>query len=215
MADINNDKFQQHVKTVAAGTAAFRHVSEGFAKHLPPTHAFSTRRHPMDQSGGMMPSGQVFANDAYFMALERATNFAAKNGGALAYPLAAQQIAMMEWPTAARIRGIRAFATEATTIVGAVVANREQYFSATPAAAFPAFALIALDPNDSTFTPINLLITGDSANFRNGQNIPAWEAFAYGVNRRKNPLIIACVPTANVVANSGIALFAEFIKPHT
>lgn len=212
--DYNNQKLSPLVKTVAEGTATFRHVSEGFAKHLDYKHTFSTRRHPVDQSGGMMPSGSAMVMDAYFVANERANTFAAKNGGAAAYPLASQVIAMMEWPTLARIHSLRAFATEATTPVGTDANNRNGYFSATPAAAFPAFGITAFDPLDASFTPINLLLAADQATYRGGVNIPIWEAFAFGVNRRPDPLIIAVTPTANVVANSGLVLIAEFVKPH-
>jgi hypothetical protein len=207
---------------VAAGGAAapYRHVSEGFAKHLPYQHPFSTKKHPADQADGMMPEGVVICSDNYFFANERNAAVRERNGGVDDFPANGEKIAMGEWPTQSRIRNIRFRATTAALNpgAGATTSFNPTYFPGATVAAFPAFTLQANDPTDPSFVPIPLLdnnVFTDSAT--NTLNIPtlSLQAMIYGVNRRAKPLIIECVLGGNVVANSGLAVFAEFVKPHT
>jgi len=210
---ISNSKFEQHV--AATGTPRYRHVAEGFAKHLPVEHLFSTKLHPQDQSANMIPAGVVFCNDGVFAAKARNAAVKAKNGGTDDYPASGEIIAMAEWPTSARIRGIRAVVSKATA--GAnfnPLSQNLSYFDANTAAAFPAFTLQANDPNDPTFVPIPLL---DNLTSGTDAIIPqlSLAAIAYGVNRRNSPLIIECVLGGNVVANSLLAVMVEYVIPHT
>lgn len=200
---ITNSRFDQHV--AASGSARYRHVSEGFAKHLEFPHPFSTKLSPADQSGGMIPAGVVFCCDGVFSAKARATAVRTKAGGtgSLVYPASGERIAMAEWPTYARIRGVRMKRSLATQ--NPLSANLN-YFDANTAADFPAVTLQAVDPNDASFTPIPLL---DADGFL------SLAAIAYGVNRRANPLIIEAVLGGNVVANSLLAVNCEFVIPHT
>lgn len=211
--DISNSRFDALVANT--GTPRYRHVSEGFAKHLSFPHMFSTKMSPADQSGGMNPSGVAFCVDGIFSAKARNLALKAKNGNVDDYPASTEIIAMSEWPTQSRIRNIRFVASKATASANFNPGSfNTTYFDANTAAAFPAFTLQANDPNDSTFTPIPLLDL-----FTNGTDavIPqlSLAALAYGFNRRKDPLIIECVLGGNVVANSFLAVFCEFIKPHT
>lgn len=199
--DILNSSFEQHV--AASGTPRYRHVSEGFAKHLSFPHAFSTKNSPADQSGGQSPSGVVFSVDGIFAAKARNTAVKLKNGNVDDYPATAEIIAMCEWPTACHIRDIRVKASLAAQ--NPLSANLN-YFDANTAATFPAFTLQANDPNDSTFVPIPL---------QDADGKLSLAAIAYGINRRANPLIIECVLGGPVVANSLLAVYAEFVKPHT
>lgn len=198
---IVNAKFDKHV--AASGDARYRHVSEGFAKHLQAAHPFSTKTSPADQSGGMIPAGVVFCCDGIFAAKPRNAAVKARNGGTDDYPANGEIIAMCEWPTSGRIRNIRAVTSLAAE--NPLSANTA-YFDANTAATFPAFTLRAADPNDPSFTPIPLLDA-------DGQLSLA--AIAFGVNRRKDPLIIECVLGGAVVANSLLAVYAEFVIPHT
>lgn len=210
---IPNSRFEQHVAD--SGSARYRHVAEGFAKHLPMPHLFSTKIHPQDQSANMIPAGVVFCNDAVFSAKARNNAVRAKNGGVDDYPQNAERIAMCEWPTEARIRGIRVIASKATSGSDFNPGSFNlSYFDANTAAAFPAFTLQAMDPNDSTFTPIPLL---DNNTISAGVVVQqlSLAAIAYGVNKRKDPLIIEAVLGGNVVANSLLAVMAEFVIPHT
>jgi hypothetical protein len=206
---ILNDKFAKHV---AASGARFRHVSENYAKHLPYQHPFSSRRHAQDQADGMLGYGTIIASDGYFVANERAAQYAAKNGGALAYPASGTTIAICEWPTQTRIRDVRVFAT--TAAMDPDSANTA-YFPADTAAAFPAFTLQAVDPNDPTFTPIPLMSNQVIAVGSESANIPriSLAALAFGINRRRDPLVIEAVLGGNVVANSGLFVFCEFVSP--
>jgi hypothetical protein len=210
---IVNAKFDQHV--AASGTPRYRHVSEGFAKHLEYPHLFSTKLSPADQSGGMIPAGVVFCCDGVFAAKARNAALKLKNGGADDYPLNTEVIAMCEWPTQARIHNIRVIASKATS--GAAfnpLSANLSYFDANTAAAFPAFTLRAADPNDPTFTPIPLLDTNEISAGVNVTQL-SLAAIAFGVNRRKDPLIIEALLGGNVVANSLLAVYAEFVIPHT
>lgn len=209
---IPNTRFEHHVANT--GTARYRHVSEAFAKHLPPEHMFSTKRHPGDQSANMIPSGVAFVVDGVFAAKARNAAVMAKNGNVSDLPANGERIAMCEWPTSARIRDVRTIVSTAALDPGSF---NTAYFDADTAAAFPAFTLQATDPNDPTFTPIPLLDTVTVAvgteSFTRQQLSLA--AIAYGVNRRKDPLIIEAVLGGNVVANSLLAVFTEFVIPHT
>lgn len=210
---IPNSSFEQHVAN--SGAARYRHVAEGFAKHLPFPHMFSTKIHPQDQSANMIPAGVVFCNDGVFSAKARNNALKLKNGNVDDYPANGEIIAMCEWPTAARIRDIRAVVSKATASANFNPGSfNTTYFDANTAAAFPAFTLQANDPNDPTFTPIPLL---DNLTSGTDAIIPqlSLAAIAYGVNRRDKPLIIECVLGGNVVANSLLAVFAEFVIPHT
>lgn len=202
---ITNSRFDQHV--AASGTARYRHVSEAFAKHLAAEHPFSTKRHPHDQSDGMIPSGVAFVNDGVFAAKARNAAVREKNGAVDDFPANGEIIAMTEWPTAARIRDVRVVASEAAMDPGSF---NTAYFDADTAAAFPAFTLQANDPNDPTFTPIPLLDTN-----ADGTSQLSLAAIAYGVNRRGAPLVIECVLGGAVVNNSLLAVFCEFVIPHT
>jgi len=216
---ISNSRFEQHV--AASGTPRYRHVSEGFAKHLPYQHPYSTRFNPQDQSDGMIPSGVCFVVDGVFAAKARNAAFKAKNGGADDFPANGERIAMIEWPTSARIRDIRIIASTAAMNPGSFNLN---YFDADTAAAFPTFTLQAMDPNDSSFTPIPLLDTvsttvnvespGSGTVIITRQQL-SLAALAYGVNRRKDPLIIEAVLGGNVVNNSLLYVAGEFVIPHT
>lgn len=210
--DILNANFDQHVANT--GTPIYRHVSEGFAKHLAFEHMFSTKRSPADQSGGQNPSGAVFCVDGIFAAKPRNVALKLKNGNVDDYPVNGERIAMCEWPTQARIRGIRVIASQVTAgaAFNPLSANLD-YFDANTAAAFPAFTLRAVDPNDSTFVPIPLL----DANTLSAGNVIqqlSLAAIAFGINRRANPLIIEALLGGNVVNNSLLAVYAEFVKPH-
>lgn len=214
---IVNGKFDQHVANT--GTPRYHHVSEGFAKHLAYPHTFSTKLSPADQSAGMNPSGVVFCVDGIFSAKARNTALKLKNGNVDDYPASGQRIAMCEWPTSARIRNIRVVASKAAMDPGEF---NTAYFDADTAAAFPAFTLQAADPNDAGFTPIPLLDTNSTTLTDSGSDTVvssvlqlSLAAIAYGVNRRKDPLIIECVLSGNVVANSLLAVYAEFVIPHT
>lgn len=210
---ISGSRFDQHV--AATGTPRYRNVSEGFAKHLPYEHPFSTRKHPMDQSANMIPAGVVFCCDGVFAAKPRNAAVMSRNGNVSDLPLSGEIIAMAEWPTYARIRDIRVIASKATS--GAdfnpLSANLD-YFDANTAAAFPAFTLRAVDPNDSTFVPIPLLDNNTIATGVVVQQL-SLAAIAYGKNRRKDPLIIEALLGGNVVANSLLAVYCEFVIPHT
>lgn len=211
---ISNSRFEQHVADTGAGVR-YRHVSEGFAKHLPMPHMFSTKIHPQDQSANQIPAGVVFCNDGMFSAKARNTALKLKNGNVDDYPANGERIAMCEWPTEARIHNIRVIASKATS--GAAFnpgSFNLSYFDAATAAAFPAFTLQAMDPNDSTFTPIPLL---DDNTLSAGNVIQqlSLAALAYGINKRKDPLIIEAVLGGNVVANSMLYVAAEFVIPHT
>lgn len=214
MAYIKNALFDKHV-ALAATSPKFENVSEHMAKHLTKGHAFSTKRWPHDQADGMLGSGIIVANDGYFMANERALSYQEANGGVLTYNVSGDVIAMCEWPTMGRIRSIRYMAT--TAAYDPDSANNA-YFPDDTSAAFPAFTLQAVDPNDATFTPIPLLhnrVFTDSA--ANTTNVPelSLAAIAYGVNRRKDPLIIQCTLAGTVVANSGLVVWADFVVPRT
>lgn len=221
MADINKSKFDKHVTGIAnsdPAATAFQNVSSGFAKHLDYNHPFSSRVHAQDQSDGRIPAGVLFANDAYFVANSRASDYQEKNGGALAYPVNGDTIALCEWPTNSRIHGIRAIPTTAAMDPGSF--NLE-YFPAGTAAAFPAFTLVAMDPNDPGFTPIPLLETvtetltdSDSDTVDVTRQQISLAALSYGINRRRDPLVIAAVLGGNVVANSGLFVLAEFVRIH-
>lgn len=201
---ILNDKFD---KLVATATTRYRHVSENFAKHLRYQHPFSSRKHAQDQADGMLGYGTLVAVDGYFMAKERAAQYAAKNGTAVAYPASGDIIPLCEWPTWGRIHDLHVYTTD-TTANGTVVGSfNTAYFDANTSAAFPAFTLQANDPNDSTFTPIPLRETV-ATNTR-----LSFAALSYGINKRRDPLIIECVLGGNVVANSGIVVRAEFAMP--
>lgn len=206
---IVNGKFDQHVANT--GNPRYHHVSEGFAKHLAFPHTFSTKLSPADQSAGMNPSGVVFCVDGIFSAKARNNALKLKNGNVDDYPASGQRIAMCEWPTSARIRGIRVVASKADMDPGEF---NTAYFDADTAAAFPAFTLQAADPNDPDFTPIPLLDSNTIATDVVVQQL-SLAAIAYGVNRRKDPLIIECVLGGNVVANSLLAVYADFVIPHT
>ena len=222
---INNDRFAPLVAASGAG-APYRHVSEGFAKHLPYQHPYSTKRHPVDQAHGMMPEGVVICSDGYFFANERIAAYQAKNGGAADYPANGEVIALCEWPTYARIRSVLAIPTLATMDPGSgtVDSFNTTYFPTDTVAAFPAFTLRVNDPNDADFVPIPLLDTitttfnvaapGSGTVDVTRQQL-SLAAMIYGFNTRPDPLIIECVLGGNVVANSGLALFCEFVKPHT
>jgi hypothetical protein len=214
---IVNAKFEQHVAN--AGTPRYRHVSEGFAKHLPAPHMFSTKLSPADQSGGQNPAAVVFACDGVFSAKARNTALKLKNGNVDDYPANGEIIAMCEWPTQARIRGIRVVVSKAAMDPDS--ANLA-YFDADTAAAFPAFTLRAVDPNDATFVPIPLLDTNSTTLTDSGADTVAvtfqqlsLAAIAFGVNRRKDPLIIEALLGGAVVANSLLAVYADFVIPHT
>lgn len=214
---IVNAKFDQHVANT--GSPRYRHVSEGFAKHLAFPHMFSTKLSPADQSGGMIPAGVVFACDGVFSAKARNAALKAKNGGTDDYPLSGEIIAMCEWPTQARIRNIRVVASQAAMDPDS--ANLS-YFDADTAAAFPTFTLRAVDPNDASFVPIPLLDNFSTTYTDSATNtvaVPVRQlslaAIAFGVNRRKDPLIIEALLGGNVVANSLLAVYAEFVIPHT
>lgn len=198
---ISNSKFEQHV--AASGTPRYRHVAEGFAKHLPVEHLFSTKLHPQDQSANMIPAGVVFCNDGVFSAKARNAALKAKNGGTDDYPASGEIIAMAEWPTSARIRRVTVKASVSTQ--NPLSANLS-YFDANTAANFPAYTLQANDPNDPTFVPFPLLDADGAISLA---------AIAYGVNRRNSPLIIECVLGGNVVANSLLAVMVEYVIPHT
>lgn len=210
---IVNHRFEQHVANT--GTPRYRHVSDGFAKHLPYPHMFSTKNHPQDQSANMYPAGVVFCNDGTFFAKARNAALKLKNGNVDDYPASGEIIALCEWPTESRIHGIRVIASKATS--GADF-NPGSFnlsnFDAATAAAFPAFTLQANDPNDPSFTPIPLLDTNTVAA---GVLIPqlSLAAQSYGVNKRKDPLIIEAVLGGNVVANSSLCVYVEYVMPHT
>lgn len=215
---ITNGKFDDHVANAGA-SIRYRHVSEGFAKHLAYPHMFSTKLSPADQSGGQNPSGAVFCVDGIFSAKARNAALMAKNGNVSDYPSSGEIIAMCEWPTQARIRNVRFIASQAAMDPGEFNLN---YFDADTAAAFPAFTLQANDPNDDDFDPIPLLDTR-STTFTDDNTDEvivttqqlSLAAIAYGINRRKDPLIIECVLGGNVVANSLLAVYAEFVIPHS
>lgn len=201
---ILNDKFD---KLVATATTRYRHVSENFAKHLRYQHPFSTRRHAQDQADGMLGYGTLVACDGYFFAKERAGSYASKNGTAVAYPASGDIIALCEWPTWGRIHDLHVYASD-TGANGTVVGTANTaYFDANTSAAFPAFTLQANDPNDPTFTPIPLRETVG------GVTRLSMAALAYGINKRRDPLIIEAVLGGNVVANSGLVVRAEFAMP--
>jgi hypothetical protein len=210
--DITNSKFDQHV--AASGAPRYRHVSEGFAKLLRPENIFSTKTSPADMSGGQSPSGVVFCVDGLFGAKPRNAALKARNGGVDDYPATGEVIAMCEWPTLSRIRDIRVIASKAT--LGAAfnpLSADLDYFDANTAAAFPAFTLRAVDPNDSTFVPIPLLDDNTIATGVVVQQL-SLAAIAYGINRRKDPLIIEVLLAGAVVPNSLLAVYASFVKPH-
>jgi hypothetical protein len=214
---IVNAKFDQHVANT--GDPRYRHVAEGFAKHLEFPHMFSTKLSPADQSGGMIPAGVVFCNDGVFASKPRNAALMAKNGNVSDYPSSGEIIAMSEWPTQARIRGITVVASSATD--DPLEANLN-YFDADTAAAFPAFTLQANDPNDPDFVPIPLLDTVTTELTDSGTDTVdvtnqrlSLAAIAFGVNRRKNPLIIECVLGGDVVANCLLAVYIDYVIPHT
>lgn len=214
MAYIKNALFDKHV-ALAAASPKFENVSEHMAKHLTKGHPFSTKRWPHDQADGMLGSGIIVANDGYFMANERALAYQEANGGALAYNGSGDVIALCEWPTMGRIRSIRYMATTAAYDPDDV---NNAYFPNNTAAAFPSFTLQAVDPNDASFVAIPLLqnrVFTDSGT--DTINFPelSLAAIAYGVNRRKDPLIIQATLGGSVVANSGLVVWCDFVVPRT
>lgn len=215
---VNNDRFASKV-AVSGGT--FEHVSENFAKHLPYQHAFSTKRHPVDQADGVLAQGIVICNDGVFIANERIASYIAKNGGSADYPASGEVIAMCEWPTKARIRDLHVYATTGNEDPEDWNTN---YFTEDTAAAFPAFTLSAIDPEDTsfeiplledftqTFTDDNGVSGGDDVDVVT-QRL-SLQARAFGVNRRRNPLIISATLGGSVVADSALFVYAEFVIPH-
>lgn len=198
---------------VAVTGQTYEHVSENFAKHLPYQHAFSTKLHGQDQADGMLGYGSIIACDGYFVTNERIAARVAKSGLAADYPVSGETIAMCEWPTQTRIRDVRVFATTAANDPDS---TNTAYFPADTAAAWPAYTLQANDPNDPTFTPIPLMsnyVATDSGT----DTVPipriSLAALSYGINRRRDPLIIECVLAGTVVANSGLFVFCEFVSP--
>lgn len=211
---VNNQTFAEKV-AVSGGT--FEHVSENFAKHLPYQHAFSTKRHPVDQADGQLAQSQVICNDGVFIANERIASFIAKNGGSADYPASGEVIAMCEWPTKARIIDIRAYATRAENDPEDWNTN---YFTEDTAAAFPAFTLSAIDPFDVSFEiPLlqdkTVTFTDDNSDDVDvvTQEL-SLQALSYGVNRRRHPLIISATLGGSVVADSALFVFATFAIPH-
>lgn len=206
---INNNIFAAQV---AVSGGIYEHVSENFAKHLPYQHPFSTKRHPVDQADGMLSSGCLVCNDGMFIANERIASYIAKNGGSADYPGNGETIAMCEWPTQGRIRDLRYFAT---TTENDPDSYNTGYFAADTDAAFPSFTLVALDPADPDFRLplIDTKTETDSASATFARPKLSLQALTFGVNRRKNPLIIAAELAGSVVANSGLWVFAEFVVP--
>lgn len=192
----------------ASGAAVpYRHVSETMAKALAKSHPYSTRRWPHDNGDGQFERGSVFCQDAEFFIKERSLHQPA-------YTLAsADEILMTEWPTQARLRSIRYKRTVAAAADNPGVANNTQlnYLDAsTNPGAFPTFTIIAKDPADASFTPI---VLGDVSTNTEGAIYlaPNW---AYGINRRKVPLLISIKIGGVVPADSGVMLWCDFVGQH-
>lgn len=189
-------KFDKHV----GGTGTFAQVSEGYAKHLDYKHPLSTRAHPADQSGGMNPAGNVVCVDGIYGANPRLAAAKSRDAAAV-HPINGAKIALAEWPTYGRIRSIKVRASKAAEVT---TGANPDYFSGAAAAAFPAYTLHAVDPNDPTFTPIPLL---------NADGELSLQAIAFGCNYRKDPLVIQATLGGAVVADSLLAVFCEFVVP--
>lgn len=203
---INNSVFAGMVGAVVASGVRYTQIAEGFAKHLPYTHSHTSQNHAKDQSSGMIPAGVVFCVDGIYGAKPRNAALMKRNGGVSDHPANGERIAMAEWPTQARIRNVRVVASQATFNPGSV---NPDYFSPNTAAAFPAFTLQAVDPLDPSFV-VPLLDTD-----ADGVKTLSLAAIAFGVNRRKHPLIIEAVLGGAVVDNSLLAVYCEFVIPHT
>lgn len=195
MAYIKNTIF---APLVATSAAYYRHVSEHLARHLQRNHAYSTKRWPHDQADAMLGSAQIQCNDAYFFVNERTQGLAATS------LVATNVVALAEWPTMGRIRGIRLRQSVAADVVSNPSRNTA-YMPNGASAIFPVVtALRAADPTDASFTPIPLLDPNGDLHV---------DAIMYGVNRRSNPLIIEAVMSGAPPANSWLYLRTEFALP--
>lgn len=191
------------------GTAlTYRHVSEPMAKALKTGHPYSSRRFPHDNGDGQFERGNVFCFDADFFIKERSLKQPA-------YTLAANdEILMAEWPSFARLRQIRFKRTVAAASDNPGAAPNSPvttYLDAsTVPGAFPTFTLIAKDPTDPSFTPI---VLGDASTNTEG-TFYGMPNFAYGINRRKTPLLISIKLGGVVPADSGVMLWCDFVGQH-
>jgi len=187
--------------------AEYRHVSEPIAKALPTGHPYSTRRWPHDNGDGtFLRTSGVFTHDAYFFQKERE---ATGRGPAITFA-ANDEILMCEWPTGARLRSIAYRRTVAGDDPDTAFSLVEDYMNDGAAGAFPAVTFVARDPADPNFPE---LILGTTSTNTEGHLFPA-VALAYGINRRKSPLLISARVAGDVPANSGLFLWVEFVGQH-
>lgn len=217
-------------KVATDGT--YRHVSLHMAKSLPDGHAFSTRRWPNDNGDGQMARGYISCLDAHFIAkraslahpLVVAGTVAANHASSL--PADGEKILMGEWPTGARLRSIEYVMTTAEDGTDNDTGNFPEFtdetdywdnildsFAVDVIAAFPNFTLWAEDPYDANFTPILLMPEAVSNGTKKGRAYSV-AGLAYGVNRRKSPLMIVARAEGAVVANSALFLHMEFTEQH-
>lgn len=204
----------------------YPHVSQNMAYNLRHTHDMSLKKFPYDMADAM-PNGQVLAGDGFFFARERSQKHPLVQAGTVplgdpaSLPAAGDKIAMIEWPTQARLRNFGWQRTVAETDADFEGGNLHadgsdqwdhvsEYFAIDTVAAFPSFNLWVEDPNDADFTPMLIGIQGDMPG-REGWLKP-WAAMAMFLNRRKYPLMISARVTAAVPMDSALILEASFVR---
>lgn len=197
---------------VAASVTTYRHIAEAMAKALPVGNAYTKKRWPYDIGAGLLTRSPVFSVAAHVAYAE--ANL--RPAGSVAALVANDEILLMEWPTDARLTGVRFQRSVAAAgdNPGAVpYADVTSYFTAnTNPAAFPAFDLILRDPNDPSFPAAGYTIGSTSTATEGLIRLPTWVLFAF--NNRKRPMFISMKIAGVIPANSGAVVLADFVGPH-